>query len=277
MSTGGTVTSFPIPGTQTVMGNAIPNYTGNTWGAVSIAGIVFGYSHFMCADTTYDTGRSADGSFCGAVGIPNNIAPLTANSNGSYIGCLWTRVDAQEDGDVDPYIFYMPTGTSGRYTGASRTLVSGNSFANNTNNEHFTASTSPVPGGGGLWGSDIQTIRAWRRRGFAVGDGYQNCGLFTIGHTNAAGTFSGSATGTLNQYTDPLSVMARNAAVVGEPIWVISAQNLGKVRKGIMRWARLVNVGTATDLYQGGLYIQLSSSLPAMIVGPWDKKTFPIR
>jgi hypothetical protein len=276
MSTGGAVVSFPIPGTQTVMGNAIPNYAANTWGCVSIANIVYGYSHFMCADTTYDTGRSADGSFCGAVGVPNNIS-LTANSNGTYHGCLWTRVDAQEDGDVDPYVFYLPTGTTNRYTGASRTLSSGNGFGTNASTEHFTASTALIPGGTPIWGNDNQTVRAWRRRGFAVGDGYQNCGLFTIGHTNAGNNFSSSATGTLNQYNDPLSVMARNIAVVGDPIWVISTQNLGKVRKGIMRWARLVNVGTATDLYQGGLYIQLSNSLPAMIVGPWDKKTIPIR
>lgn len=265
---GGTSNTFPTPGTQILMGT---NATGtNAWGAMSSINN-FGYSHFMCADTTYDAGRSADGSFCGAVGIFDGTG-VSQNTNGSYIGCLWTRCDAQEEGDVDPYIFYMPTNNT-LYTGISR-IGTVQTITEYSGSEHFNASSAPVQGSV-TWGN--HTVRSWRRRGFAAADGYQNCSLFTVAHANASGSFSGNATGSLNQYNDPVNITARNAAIVGEPIWVISAQNAGKVRKGIMRWARLVNTGTATDLYQGGLYIQLSNSLPAFIVGPWDKRTIPIK
>ena len=262
----GTANAFPVPGTQTFMGSSTTGT--NSWGNFNTNSSPFGYSHFMCADTTYDTGRSADGSFCGAVAQSN---VFSTNINGSYIGCLWTRCDAQEDGDVDPYIFYLSSSDT-IYTGLSRTAAGTES----TNTEHFTASSTLQSGGAATWGG--HTVRAWRRRGFATGDGYQNCSLFTVGHVNAASSgFTSASTGSLNQYNDPANIVNRNNSVVGEPIWVISAQNLGRVRKGTMRWARLVNIGTATDLYHGGLYIQLSSSLPAMIVGPWDKRTVPIR
>lgn len=268
---GGTGNTFPTAGTMTVMGNTTSAFTSNSWGAMSLS-TNFGYSHFMCADTTYDTGRSADGSFCGAVSL--SFASATGNNcNGSYLGCLWTRCDAQEDGDVDPYVFYMP-GNVALYSATSTGLLTEYSA---TAVDHFNASSSSIsiPGSGITWSRHL--CKGWRRRGFAAGDAYQNFGLFTIGHTNSTRSFSAQGNGTLNQYSDPATIINRNNSVLGEPIWVISAQNGSKMRKGIMRWARLVNTGTGTDLYQGGLYIQLSNSLPAFIVGPWDKRTPPIK
>jgi hypothetical protein len=225
----------------------------------------------MCADNTYESGRSADGSFCGAVGIFDGTG-TSQNTNGSFIGCLWTRLDAQEDADVDPYVFYMPT--TNVLTPFSSLWSRTATPTEYSSSEHFNASATPIQGSV-TWGN--QTIRAWRRRGFAVGDGYQNCSVFTIGHTPTGASFATGGTGSLNQYSDPVNIMTRNNAILGEPIWVISPLNLAKVRKGIMRWARLVNTGSALSLYHSGLYIQLSNSLPAFIVGPWDKRTTPIK
>src|SRR5574339_291504 len=105
---GGTGNTFPTPGSMTVMDNASSPTSTNSFAAMSSV-TAFGYSHFMCADATYDTGRSADGSFCAAAGVNYGTG---ANTNGAYIGFLWTRCDNNEDGDVDPYVFYMPASTS---------------------------------------------------------------------------------------------------------------------------------------------------------------------
>jgi hypothetical protein len=262
---GGTGNTFPVPGSMVVMGDAAsPTNTANFAHAGSMS--AFGLSHFMCADATYDTGRSADGSFCAAVGF---WAGGTVNVNGSYIGVLWSRCDDQEDGDVDPYVFYMPAQVS-TYSG-TRTGFLSQYFAA----EYFSATSSSLQGGSATWGNHL--CRGWRRRGFAAGDAYQNFTLMAIGTTFASNTFNGSATGVLGQYNNVTAQASRNLTVVGEPIWVISTQSTLKMRKGILRWARLVSSGTATDLYNGGLYIQLSSSMPAFIVGPWDKKTLPLK
>jgi len=226
----------------------------------------FGLSHFMCADTTYDTGRSADGSFCAAV------APYYGTStqiNGSFIGLLWSRCDDNEDGDVDPYVMYLPSSTS-LYT-ATRTGILSQYFGS----EHFSASSSSQEGSSTTWGN--HTCRGWRRRGFASGDAYQNFGLFAVGHTPTGNSFSSGSTGTMGQYNDPANTSTRNGTQVGEPIWVISTQNTLKMRKGILRWARLVSTGTTLDLYNSGTYIQLSSSMPAFIVGPWDRRSIPVK
>jgi hypothetical protein len=261
---GGTGNTFPTPGTYVIYGDNTTSTS--SWGCMSSV-TNFGLSHFMCADCTYDNGRSADGSFCGAT---SPFYGTGTQINGSYIGLLWTRCDDQEDGDLDPYVVYLPSNTT-LFTGATRTGIVSQYFSS----EHFSASSSSQEGSSTTWGNHC--IRGWRRRGFASGDAYQNFGLFTVAHTTAGATFNGSATGTMGQYNDPANIATRNLALIGEPIWVYSTQNTLKMRKGIMRWARLVSTGTATDLYNSGLYIQLCSSLPAFIVGPWDKRTTPLK
>lgn len=263
---GGTGNTFPTPGSFTVYGDAVSISSTSAWGCMSSV-TNYGRSHFMCADCTYDTGRSADGSFCGAVGMFYGTGTQT---NGTYVGMLWTRCDDQEDGDVDPYVMYLPSNTT-LYTGATRTGIVSQYFSS----EHFNASSNSQEGSSTTWGNHC--IRGWRRRGFASGDAYQNFGLFTVAHTATSGSYNGSATGTMGQYNDPANIATRNSALIGEPIWVMSTQNTLKMRKGIMRWARLVSMGTALDMYNSGLYIQLCSSMPAFIVGPWDRRTLPLK
>lgn len=262
---GGTGNTFPTAGSMTVMGDASSISSASSFAcASSVNG--FGYSHFMCADATYNSYRSADGSFCAAVAPYYSI---TQQINGSFIGLLWSRCDNHEDGDVDPYVVYLPSSTS--LYSATRTGILSEYF----NSEHFTTSSVPQLGGSITWAA--HTCKGWRRRGYASGDAYQNFSLFALGNTAASGSFTVSATGTMGQYNDPVNSSTKKLHLVGEPIWVISTQSSAKMRKGTLRWARLISTGTALDIYNGGTFIQLSSSMPAFIVGPWDKRSIPFK
>ena len=97
---GGTNNSFPTAGSFVIEG------TGGAAGAVNWFGNStttnnIGRAAIVAVSSIYATGVSADGSFTLAVGTPFVNA-------GSFMGFAFTRVDNQEDGDVDPYTWYCP-------------------------------------------------------------------------------------------------------------------------------------------------------------------------
>jgi hypothetical protein len=326
---------FPTVGSYTWMGNGtvIGTGSGSGYGCDFFAnhnleGVFLGYCHFMCADATWDIGRSADGSFACAASATaynhNNGNNLQYNSS-SYIGFVWTRCDEQEDGDIDPYVLWMPLRGDISSTSASplyttnitatlnfNPLVSPNyggwgtnTFGSNTfptATDLFTISVQPYnqgfgPGGsprnefvstfnfllGGSTPAQYHQCKGWRRRGLGgTNDNFQAFGVAVIGYAPTSGNFTSNATGFLGQYTmdEPYLANKSNGTVIN-PVWIVSAQTpsstAGKMRKGVARWMKLVGIGQAGDLYDSGKFIQLSSSSPAYIVGPWDGFSVPVK
>lgn len=251
---GGTGNTFPSIGfvivgtggaTSTqLFGNV--NWTGN-----------LGNAEIMCADNTYDLGRSADGSWTIAIATP-------AVNTGSYIGYCYTRCDDNEDGDVDPYICYAPSNDAAyvpsRTTGGTSYASGGESFVAN-NNTTFSNNT----------------CKGWRRRGMSTGDAFQNfqCAILCTGN-NASATYVISQN---NATVDSIATMQSTTVYVGEPVWIVSGQASSKMRKGTARWLRYIGTGNGTDTYGNKSWIQLGnvSTLVAFLAGPWDGTTTPSR
>lgn len=250
---GGTGNTFPTIG-YVIVGTGGATST-QTFGNVNFTGNL-SLSQAMAADCTFDSGRSADGSWTIAIGTPGV-------NTGSYIGYCFTRCDDNEDGDVDPYIVYCPTNDA-QY--APTRTSGGTSYA--SGGESFQANNNGV--------FNNNTCRGWRRRGMSSGDAYQNfqCAILSTGNT-------GSATYVLAQNTatvDTIATMQSTTVYVGEPVWIISAQASSKMRKGTARWMRYVDTGTGTDTYGSKSWIQLGnfSVGASYILGPWDGTTTPV-
>ena len=217
---GGTNNSFPIPGSYVWVGTggsksdarfALTTWTGNLTNA-----------QIMCADATFDVGRSADGSFTCAIGAPTNA--------GAYLGFTFTRLDDQEDGDIDPYIFYTPSNDT--LYNPTRTALTGTYVAaGESYNAANTGTTSLC---------NLNTFRGWRRRGFSdTNDTFQNYQIGLL--CGGASAYSGIGTAALLQNTTDVEVVSTatvstttntNSSFVGEPIWVVSAQSQLRIFKG---------------------------------------------
>ena len=249
---GGTNNGFPTIGYVAVgTGGAT---SAQSFGNVNWTGNL-GNAQLMCADATYDLNRSADGSWTIAIGTPGF-------NTGSYIGYTYTRCDDNEDGDVDPYIIfapsndaqYVPTRTSGgtSYSAGGETWSAWNGITSNN------------------------SCKGWRRRGMGTNDAFQDFQMAIL-----CTGLSGSGTFVIAQNSanpESIATMVSTTVYVGEPIWIVSAQNNQKMRKGTARWLRYIDFGAGTDTYGSKSWIQLgnTTSGTVMLAGPWDGTTTPV-
>ena len=283
---GGTSNSFPALGSYVFAGTggsktdarfAITTWTGNLANA-----------QIICVNAAYDYGKSADGTFNLAIGT-------TQNTSTGYIGMSLQRLDNHEDGDVDPYVMYCPasialgTGSNSISYNAlvnNRTLLTANYAAGGEAYHAGTIGTSPVlhPAFRGLRGRGNTNV--------LIKDGFQSfqVGLLCTSISNSSGggmfTLNNSATVNgiavlLQNQSDPEKVAtAATNTFVAEPIYVICHHTveLGNFRrfiKGTLRWMKAVQGGAGSDTLGSLSWIQLSSTLPAFIAGPWDGTTTP--
>jgi hypothetical protein len=289
---GGTGNTFPIPGSYVWMGAGGSKSDAN-FGMITTTGTMTN-AQIMCADATFDLNRSADGSFTCAIGVPTTVG------NGGYIGFCFTRLDDQEDGDIDPYIFYNPsvavlysaastnrlslTGAAVEYNGGATT---GKSFNAGTGTEAGTTDTNSTSS------CNLSTFRGWKGRGTS-NDSFQTYQIGLL--TNGGGLYSatsGTGVACMLQNTSDIDVVATatvlttvntNSVYVGEPVWVVSAQSQSRIMKGSCRWLRCVMGGLITDTLGAGsgigFWYQLctgSSTVPPFVSGPWDGLTTPVK
>lgn len=278
---GGTNNGFPTPGSYVWIGTG-GSQTPARFGMDSAHGTMTN-AQIMCADATFDIGRSADGSFTCAIGVPTNA--------GAYLGFCFTRLDDQENGDVDPYVFYNPSNAA-LYT-PTRTAVTG-TYTTETGQSFNAASTTGAAGSSSR--CNLATFRGWRGRDTA-NDGFQNyqIGLLANGsglYSASSGTGASCALQNISVATDAdvvatatvSTTVNTNSVYVGEPIWVVSAQSQFRSMKGTCRWLRCVQLGTGTDTLGGGagvgFWFQLctgSTTFPPFVSGPWDGSTTPVK
>jgi hypothetical protein len=260
---------FAVKGTKeinTPTGNWLTpaSMTATTPSSGTLAGNL-GITHIMCANADFYQNVSADGSFTIAA-----MLQTPSQTGEQYCGFSFQRVDNHEDGDVDPYVWYVPGRNSVTYADYSRTA---GSEIYSTYTDHFKL---------GIYGFHVM---GFRRRGFATtntaGSNNDNFQIFNCGGFDTAS--SGFLQST-NSYSDDVnSTTATNilqTPVKGmTPVWVFSSQATvvgpgeiaaGPMRKGTLRWAFVSNGCVAGKLINNKTWIQLSGYLNPLVLGPWD-------
>lgn len=254
---GGTGNAFPSPGTMACRGNG-GSQSATTWIWSSTSTNV-GRLQCMAVNADYTTGSSADGTWTLAIGYP-------AQGPGSFVGMGFYRLDNNEDGDVDPYVLFIPNSSSSYFVNRTGSMSPSNTDNFSCNNNSSTT-----------W------FCGWRRRGFATNDGFQQ---FNAASLSPVGT---SQTNFVYNFTSDNDSIATSISTtpqrVRDPIWVISNQTsqnvanqpFGKMRKGTIRWGFMLAGGNGGDTYDGRRWIQLSSSNGSWVMGPWDGVTSPLQ
>lgn len=248
---------FPAAGTFVISGlsGAVPN-SSSFWFQMNAASHSV-RSLIIATSASYSSGVSADGSFTTAIGQP-------ITNTGSFLGFMFTRVDSQEDGDVDPYVWYCPSAAT-TYTAVR------------------TSDTSWFSSNFDYWNpqlmNTITQFKFWRRRGWGgTGDAFQNgaYGLLYVGNgSNITQTLH-----TMNYQDREKMANTYNDTYLLEDIWCLSTQAFGKTRKGICRWLKAVQGGAGCNLYGGKMWLQMAnvSTNPntagySFVIGPWDGVT----
>jgi len=256
-ATGGSplTNGFPTAGTYVPLGTGGSGASGtgsNVWTSSSIS-IALNHNFLLVTNCIEDTGISADGTM--------TVAGSTAASQ--YEGWGFHRVDDQEDGDVDPYVWAI--------------------YNSSANARSRTANTSSVAAGdmynSTFWLQNITPFMGWRRRGYSTGDAW-----LELQGWGAGGWTSGG-----NQTFYALNATSGNPGNVAttfvtthvrEPIYVASIVAGTKIRKGVLRWwyllEREATTGTAGgDTFDTRRWIQFSSTNAAIVAGPADGTTTP--
>lgn len=251
-----TTNGFPTVGTFVAgvgtggtgaVGTGSSNWNNNT-NAVNL-----GLCQLLVANAIEGTGTSADGSISFITGLPT-----TAST--TFAGWGFLRLDDTEDGDVDPYAWCVPnfpTGGFGRSrTGGGTVGTNGDVFQN-----------------GVIFNVTSTAFLCHRRRGFPTNDS------FTEAFASLIGRYQAGAALALVQESPDRVACSFVSTTVREPMWVTaygSALNVvSKMRKGTTRWWCVVQGGNGTDTYDGRKWIQLSSTSPAIVIGPADGVTLP--
>lgn len=249
-----TTNGFPTIGSYVALGQGSSGAatTGSqTWMFNNFA-VGTGKYQFLCANNIEDTLSSGDGTFTLAAGTP-------ANAASSFLGFGFYRLDDQEEGDVDPYVWLSVT-TNSLYV---RNRTNNPAGVTNNNGDIFNQ---------GTLSTTITYWMGWRRRGFPTADAWQE--------------FQSGALGAYNGFTPVLALNPSSAdrvacsfvtTAVREPLWIGSTQIGSKMRKGTVRWLYATMSGNGTDTYDGKRWIQLSSSSNgSWVVGPADTVTIPV-
>jgi hypothetical protein len=255
-ATGGnpTTNGFPTVGSFVVQGqggSGAASTNSQSWMQNS-ATVGSGRYQLLCANMIEDSLISGDGTFTIVGGTPANAAT-------SFIGYGFYRLDDQEDGDVDPFVWLSEV-TNGAYT------------RNRTNNPLGTTNNNSDVFAQNQLSTTISYWMGWKRRGFPTGDAWQEF------QSGALGTYSGNTPLlNLNPTTADRVACSFVTTAVREPIWIASLQSGSKMRKGTVRWLYATMGGNGTDTYDGKRWIQLSSnSNGPWVVGPADTVTVPV-
>ena len=231
-----------------------------------------GTAQIMVANAETSTGVSSDGSFTIAMSTPNG-------GTGAYVGLAFLKCNDYEDGDIDPYVWFVPNAA----------LPYTNNYLVNTTNVTTTDRVLHSDlFGGGLTVSAINynaanqgiAFRGFRRRGL-TSETFQEFTGTCLATENINGDTTFSSTGYLAILEESSSDSETAATVVGtqiitDKIYIVSFENGYKMRKGSLKWWYFVQGGVVNDTYDTKNYIRLSgTNRKPVIAGPWDGTTIP--
>jgi len=260
-----TTNGFPTFGTYVALGTGGAGTVAT--GAASLVNngtaVNLGKCQFLVANCIEDAGISQDGSITFACGAPSI-------STAAFIGWGYLRLDDQEDGDVDPYVWYMADTRAGHQRFRTSSGSGGSSIADFSN-------------GTGLMLSAASTgWLGWIRRGYQV-NGVPNGDAWLEMHNFILGT-----TQSITLISNPANIDTVACAIatvkVRDPIYIASWYVVGntsfKIRKGVLRWWYFVEGGAGCDTYDTKRWIQLASTnattVFGIVAGPADGTTVPV-
>jgi len=212
------------------------------------------------------SGVSGGTQFTGCSGGAGTMTTGGLVTLGTFKAMGFLRVDDQEDGDVDPYVGAFTNYLTGTYNRNRTGTGTGNVSGTSSDPMTFTA-----------WASS-SGFMGWRRRGLAAyGAGGGWAESFQEYQASLLG-FKDSATALATTPASPDRVACNAATVtVREPLSLLAIQTAvgptTKHRKGTTRWWACVQGNATTDAYDGRQWLQLSSTSPAIVVGPGDGST----
>lgn len=255
---GGTSNGFPTIGV-TIRGTGGTAGTTAAWfGNVTSA---FGlYAQIACANATAATGVTADGSFWTA---------LPTQTYNNVTGFMFTRLDDQEPGDVDPYIWI--TNQANTFAAWSRTSFTGaasNAFTWTISN--LTAAIDPC-----LVGYQARGITTASRDVVAPFLGT------TLNAGAVSGTYALAAQGIPGVFRE-LSTTVQNPPQIKELMAVVCpGTTTGTFRqlKGRCRWCAFVSLANTLDTFDNKTWFvvtTVAASSPAIMLGPYDGTTTPV-
>jgi len=212
----------------------------------------FGNVQIVATNVTPGSGVSADGTLWMAIANANmgTFAPYQCYS---FLGFM--RLDNQEEGDVDPWVWVVPNFNS--YSVSNRTVNTSTA----TSPDHLSLSS-------GYWHTYAWT-RGWRKRGLTGGS-------YCEYEAHVKGRFSTTSRVELNPLDREVTACDLQRTYVGQPVFVEGVMFGLKQSKGTFRWIRMVQGGSTGDMYASNKWAQMSHHSGAVLLGPWDGSTTPL-
>jgi len=254
---GGTSNSFPsIAIAFRGTGGAITGF--DYWFGGNNTYMTNGNAQIGCANAIASSGTTADGSF---------YVAASTSTVGLMAGCMFTRVDDAEPGDVDPYCWVGPCGQT--FTAYSRTACT--SYQNGIPFWQLT----------NLIGSAYPAFLCYQARGVTTASRD-----VAMGYTGAFARDVFSSGGYLIYLNNSAAIHtlctpATSTPTMREPILVYTngaATGTSRHIKGRCRWLMGVGQGVALDTFDSKNWLvvgSLASNVPAILIGPYDGSTVP--
>lgn len=253
----GTGNTFPALG-MCIRGTG-GTFSNVAWFSTVTSGMT-GLANLICTNAIPSSGVSADGSFYAMLGHTNSADAMTVFGFG--------RVDNQEPGDVDPYVWYCDS----NQPWTSATLRVGPVTSGTT-----TTSFSVLTGQSSVY-----------FRGYTARDGYVSSRDIVVGFYAAFSNISSSQNvGVMRGGSNPLvtqNIPANTPPIVRDTLGLYSGDATYNIRmfKGIPRWIGISSSGSRKSTYDNLKWICFAptsgttSGEPAVMIGPWDGVTIPL-
>jgi len=255
---GGTGNGFPTLGI-TIRGTGGTAATTAAW----FGNVTSGYGSFAqiaCANATPATNITGDGSFWTA---------LPTTSYNQTTGFMFTRLDDQEPGDVDPYVWM--TMQNGTFSTWSRTSFIGGSTGN-----AFTWTIANMS-------ATTPCLVGYQARGITT-DSRDVVAPFFGTSLNAGGQ---TGTYALSVTASP-GIFRELSTTVQNPPWTRELMSVGcpgttagtfKQLKGRCRWIAFTSLGNTLDTFDNKTWFcvtTVNASAPAILLGPYDGVSTPV-
>ncbi len=178
------------------------------------------------------------------------------------------RCDDTEDADLDPFLFFKPSGTAGNAADSRRTAGSTSGLTNGQI-------------GGNLVASGVKSWFGWRRRGFiTTQSGTQGGDAFA---SYAQGLMYNVSQGQTIQQISPGNVetvaCSYTTKIVRERLVMCAVDTANaKHRKGTVRWMWMLQSNSTFDTFDGKqkmVIVPIAAPYGSFVIGPMDGSTTP--
>jgi hypothetical protein len=255
---GGTGNAFPTQA-WVALGSGTAVASATNWCGNSTSVHPYGNSQIVAVDCLEEQNYSADGSWIWTLACFGGQAP----AGGGHKILSFQRLDDIEDGDLAPYVSFVSPQVK-TLSGQSRTSAGATESA-----AQLTAADAMSLTAQNNAAATRVCLGGWYRRGL-TSDAFREFETAALIAVQSGTTFMMAQ----NVGQGDSIATAPVATSVREPVWVVSLTTGFKQRKGTFRWIYAVGPGGSVGkFYDAKKWVQLSSGLGALVIGPWDGAT----